>query len=65
MMFNALSRFIIERTYRDVHPAPRITTPEPMVPALRAFSDYRALYIQQSANTVAGKVAPLPERKIK
>ena len=62
MMFNALSRFIIERTYRGVHPAPRITTPEPMVPALRAFSDCRALYIQQSAATVAGRVAPFPAR---
>ena len=31
MMFNALSRFIVERTYRGVHPAPRITTTESFV----------------------------------
>ena len=62
-MFNALSRFIVERTYRDVHPAPRITTPEHLVPELRAFSDCRARYIQQSAATVAGRVAPFPARR--
>ena len=62
MMFNALSRFIVERTYRGVHPAPRITTPERLVPELRAFSDCRARYIQQSAATVAGRVAPFPAR---
>ena len=63
MMFNALSRFIIERTYRGVHPAPRITAPETLAPELRAFSDCRARYIQQSAATVAGRVAPFPARR--
>lgn len=63
MMFNALSKFIVERTYRGVHPAPRITTPERLVPELRAFSDCRARYIQQSAATVAGRVAPFPARR--
>ena len=62
-MFNALSRFIIERTYRGVHPAPRITAPETLAPELRAFSDCRARYIQQSAATVAGRVAPFPARR--
>lgn len=61
-MFNTLSRFIIERTYRGVHPAPRITAPETLAPELRAFSDCRARYIQQSAATVAGRVAPVPAR---
>lgn len=63
MMFNALSRFIIERTYRGVLPATRITAPETLVPELRAFSDCRARYIQQSADTVAGRVAPFPARR--
>ena len=62
MMFNALSRFIIERTYRGVHPAPRITAHETLAHELRAFSDCRARYIQQSAATVAGRVAPFPAR---
>ena len=62
MMFNVLSRFIVERTYRGVLPSARITTPEPLTPALRAFSDCRARYIQQSAATVGGRVAPFPAR---
>lgn len=62
-LFNRLSRFMVERTHRGYTPGPAITTPQELVPDLRSFSDNRARYIQQSAATVAGCVAPLPPRR--
>lgn len=50
---------IILRTSRHSIEPHRITAPEPsqLGPAMRALSDHRAAYFQQSANTKAGQRA--------
>lgn len=56
-----LQKMVIQRQYRGVIPPVRITAPFRELRVVTAADfDNRARYVEQSANTVAGKRAELP-----
>lgn len=61
----SLAHNMIQRCHRGMNPPARITTPDPdHTLDLRGLNEVRDLYIEQSRNTVAGRVAPLPDKAV-